>query len=217
MTSWVPWEGRRTGRGSSAASLGLDHARHRRPPRRVPELGVPVDAPRAGRARSPPLGAPPAQRVGTPQGGRDRRAVGGRADPHRRVVGARSPHRRHRAVRGEGTKADGIVAFANSDPAMVAFFCSWIRRFFDIDESRLRVSLYLHEGLDLTSAHLFWSRVTAIPVDQFRKPYRAVPDAGIRKNKHAHGCVSVRYACAKTHRGVMGLVRALLGSTTIPG
>ena len=52
---------------------------------------------------------------------------------------------------GEGSKRDGEVRFVNSDPRMVAFFCSWLRRFFAIDESRLRVRLYLHEGLDLVA------------------------------------------------------------------
>src|SRR5712692_7399138 len=35
---------------------------------------------------------------------------------------------------GEGAKRDGAIVFANSDPAMMAFFCAWLRRFFDIDE-----------------------------------------------------------------------------------
>lgn len=118
---------------------------------------------------------------------------------------------------GEGTKADGVVNFANSDPVMVAFFCTWLRQCFEIDESRLRVSLYLHDGLDLRAAQLFWSKVTAIPLHQFSKPYRAVANGGIRNNKHPSGCVSVRYACARTHRGVMGLVRALLLSSTDSG
>jgi hypothetical protein len=118
---------------------------------------------------------------------------------------------------GEGSKRDGIVSFTNSQPDMVAFFCGWLRRFFDIDEQRLRVGLYLHEGLDVDAAISFWSQVSSIPVEQFGKPYRAVPDAGIRNNKHEHGCVSVRYACARTHRGVMGLVKALLVSMPIPG
>lgn len=118
---------------------------------------------------------------------------------------------------GEGTKRDGVVACTNSDPAMVALFCWWLRRFFGVDERRLRLSLYLHAGLDLDDAQLFWSKRTSIPIDQFVKAYRAVPVAGIRNNKHEHGCVSVRYASARTHREVMGLVRALLGSTTIPG
>src|SRR5713226_9336913 len=38
---------------------------------------------------------------------------------------------------GEGSKTDGEVRFANSDPEMVRFFCAWFRHFFDVDEQRL--------------------------------------------------------------------------------
>jgi transcriptional regulator with XRE-family HTH domain len=118
---------------------------------------------------------------------------------------------------GEGAKRDHAVIFANSDPAMVRFFCTWLRKFFEIDESRLRVNVYLHQGLDLEAAEAFWSNVTNVPRAQFRKPYRAVPDASIRRTKHRYGCVYVRYSCSRTHRAVMGLVRALLSSTCYSG
>jgi len=118
---------------------------------------------------------------------------------------------------GEGSKGDGNVRFANSDPRMIGFFCSWLRRFFEIDESRLRVHLYLHQGLDLAAAIAYWSALTSIPPTQFLKPYRAVPDPSIRHAKHVHGCVSIRYSCSATHRTTMGLVAALLGDTAIPG
>jgi hypothetical protein len=49
------------------------------------------------------------------------------------------------------------VKFANSDPRMIAFYCAWLRRFFEIDETRLRVRLYLHEGLDLGASVTYWS------------------------------------------------------------
>jgi hypothetical protein len=111
---------------------------------------------------------------------------------------------------GEGGKTDGSVTFANSDPRMVALFCRWLRRFFDVDESRLRVFLYLHEGLDLDAASDHWSSVTAIPRSQFGKAYRAVPDASIRTTKHPMGCPRVSYTCSRTHRAIMGLVRGLL-------
>ncbi len=113
---------------------------------------------------------------------------------------------------GEGSKADGEVNFANSDPEMVRFFCSWLRRFFEIDETRLRVRVYLHLGLDLETVEEFWSELTQVPRSQFRKAYRAEPDPSIRQNKHEFGCVYVRYTCSKTHRRIMGLVRALLCS-----
>jgi len=59
---------------------------------------------------------------------------------------------------------------------MVRFFCAWFRRFFAIDESRLRVCVYLHQGLDLEVAESFWSELTGVPRSQFGKAYRAVPD-----------------------------------------
>lgn len=118
---------------------------------------------------------------------------------------------------GEGSKRDGVVEFTNSDPAIVRFFCAWLRRQFEVEESRLRVSLYLHQGLDLAAASAFWARATGVPIAQFSKPYRAVPDTGIRTAKHVHGCASVRYHSARTHRQIMGMVRALLCESAIPG
>jgi hypothetical protein len=118
---------------------------------------------------------------------------------------------------GEGSKQDGRVRFVNSDPRMVVFFCSWLRHFYEVDESRLRLVLYLHQGLDLSAAIAYWSTLTGIPESQFTKPYRAVPDPSIRHAKHVHGCVTVGYSCSATHRSIMGLVSALLSDTVIPG
>jgi hypothetical protein len=118
---------------------------------------------------------------------------------------------------GEGAKADRTVKLANTDPAMVRFFCAWLRTFFDIDEGRLRVNVYLHDGLDLERAEAMWSDVTGVPGSQFRKPYRAVADTSIRTTKHEYGCVYVVYSCSRTHRQIMGLIRALLSSNGYSG
>lgn len=118
---------------------------------------------------------------------------------------------------GEGDKTPGGVGFANSDPRMHRFFLSWLRHFFDIDESRLRIRLYLHQGLDLEAANAFWTDVTGIPERQFIRPYRAVADPSIRRSKHPMGCPKVNYSCARTHRAVMGLVAALLSSSAYSG
>lgn len=118
---------------------------------------------------------------------------------------------------GEGSKRDGSVNFANTDPRMIRFFCSWLRRFFDVDESRLRMRVYLHQGLDLEGAEAHWSNVAQIPREQFQQPYRAVADSTRRRTKHEFGCAYVLYSCSTTHRRIMGLMRALLASTAIPG
>ncbi len=111
---------------------------------------------------------------------------------------------------GDGSKTGNVVQFANSNPALVALFCTWLRRFFDVDETRLRVSLYLHAGLDLDAAVEHWEGVTKIPRAQFSKAYRPVPDASIRHTKHEFGCAHVRYSHAKSLRKILGLLEALV-------
>jgi hypothetical protein len=118
---------------------------------------------------------------------------------------------------GEGAKGDGCVAFANTDPALLDLYMRWIRYFFEIDEGRLRGSLYLHRGLDVVAATRYWSDRLDLPVDQFIKPQIVDRVARRKQSKHVNGCMTVRYSCARTHRQVMGVVRALLSSDVFPG
>jgi hypothetical protein len=118
---------------------------------------------------------------------------------------------------GEGFKSDTTVGMANTDPAILVMFVAWLRRCFNVDESRLRVKLYLHEGLDVEAASAFWSELLRIPRAQFRKPYRAVADPTRRTAKHTMGCPAVVYSHALTHRRVMGLIRAITSTAAIPG
>jgi len=119
---------------------------------------------------------------------------------------------------GEGAKTDGVVKFTNTDDRLMALFSRWLRHFLEVDESRFRVGLYLHHGLDLDAAVRRWSAVTGVPASQFHKPYRAIPDASIRRAKHVHGCAALSYACSRTHRAVMGVVDGVLtGEHDIPG
>jgi hypothetical protein len=74
------------------------------------------------------------------------------------------------------------------------------------------VALYAGEG-----ANLFWSELTAVPVEQFHRPYRAMADHTRHASKHPLGCPSLFYACSRTHRTIMGLYHALLSSDAIPG
>ncbi len=74
---------------------------------------------------------------------------------------------------GGGSTRDGAVLFANTDPSIIRLFCAWLRRFFEVDESRLRVRVYSHQGLDLEAAEAFWSDLTCVPREQFAS--RIVP------------------------------------------
>jgi transcriptional regulator with XRE-family HTH domain len=111
---------------------------------------------------------------------------------------------------GDGAKGDMAVKFANSNPELIAFFCRWLRRFFAVDETRLRVVLYLHEELDLDAATTHWAHVTDIPPAQLSKPYRAVADTTVRRTKHVHGCAHVGYSCSRTQRTILAMTDAML-------
>lgn len=62
-----------------------------------------------------------------------------------------------------GFKRDGVVGMANTDPACLELFVTWLRRCFGIDETRLRVRLYLHEDLDIEAAQAYWSSALGVP------------------------------------------------------
>jgi len=121
---------------------------------------------------------------------------------------------------GEGAKTeDSGFGLANTSGAVMVSFLVWMRSFFDIDESRLRVRLYLHEGLDLVAATRYWSELLNIPVAQFNRPYRPQPreSNGVRHSKHQFGCATVRYSDVSIHRRVMAMVDALTSRFVIPG
>ena len=110
---------------------------------------------------------------------------------------------------GEGSKTGGSVSMANTNPVFLRVFITWLRREFVVDEPRLRVKLYLHEGLDLETSTTHWSRVLGVPEGQFRQPYRAKSDPSRRRAKHIHGCATVLYSCTTTHRRVMAMIEAI--------
>jgi len=119
---------------------------------------------------------------------------------------------------GEGFKTDGRgLGMANTSDAVLRFFVWWLRRFFEIDESRLRVRIYLHEGLDLVAATRYWVDALAIPERQFTKPYRAAQRGSFRHAKHVMGCPSVRYADSHLQRRVMAMIEAISSVADLPG
>lgn len=118
---------------------------------------------------------------------------------------------------GEGSKTKSMVGLANTNPALLVAFLTWLRRAFPIDETRLRVIVYLHEGLDIERAVTFWSGLLDIPPTQFGKPYRAVADASRRSTKHEYGCATVRYSCSQTIRRLLAMIEAVTYRVANPG
>lgn len=96
---------------------------------------------------------------------------------------------------GEGTKEGGIVALANSDPKMVQLFMRFLRIICGVVEQRLHPGIHYYPDHNPVELIKFWSDVTAIPPEQFHKPYLHVPkETGTYRKPSAHGTILINYS-----------------------
>lgn len=91
-----------------------------------------------------------------------------------------------------GKNVSSGVQFINSDPVMVQTFLSLLRESFDVDESKFRALIHLHEYHDPERQLEYWSSVIGIPATQFHKSFLK-PHTGKNKHPDYPGCVSIRY------------------------
>lgn len=96
----------------------------------------------------------------------------------------------------EGSKVTSIVKFTNSDPTLISLFLSLLRNGFNVEESKLRILMHLHEYHIEKKQKEFWQKVTKIPFEQFHKTYLK-PHTGKQKRLNYPGCVSITYYDAK--------------------
>ena len=119
----------------------------------------------------------------------------------------------------EGTKRDGNIDFANSDPRIISFIMKWLKEICLIPIQKIRAKLYIHDNLNESEAKNFWSTLTNIPLQQFTKSYVVKSkDSNNRvyKNIHSYGVLTVRVSDSKTHRRIMGWIQGIL-SQSFPG
>ena len=105
----------------------------------------------------------------------------------------------------EGGKQEGNMKFTNTDPELVRLFVALLRNTFDIDESRFRVALQIHEYHDVRRVTAFWSRALKIPKSQFWKPYLKKRGNGKKYRKNFAGICNVHYASSAIQRELMAL------------
>ena len=101
------------------------------------------------------------------------------------------------------------MAFINSDPNLVKTFLKLLRNSFEIDEKRFKPLIHLHSYHDKTQELDFWSKVTNINKEQFRKPY-VKPNIGKRIRNDYHGCLSLRYFSSDLARRLAAFGKAYL-------
>lgn len=119
---------------------------------------------------------------------------------------------------GDGLKGDNGFGFSNSSPVLAKFMISWVREFVNIEEVRIRPSLWLHEELDEIRAKNYWSKVIKIPMNQFTKTYLAKnkPDSHkVRKNIHQYGVLGIKISDADLQREMIGFMVGVFGEDIV--
>lgn len=104
---------------------------------------------------------------------------------------------------GEGAKRNANrIDFANSDPEMILVFLKFLRKIYQVKESKFRIYLYSYHSLPTDDLINYWSNLTNIPISQFSKPYiRAKSE--LKHDKMQHGLIHIRYSDIRLLKLVM--------------
>lgn len=92
----------------------------------------------------------------------------------------------------EGNKSTVSLKFTNSDTTLISNFLYLLRYGFDIDESKLRALIHIHQYHDDLAQKKFWSEITKIPLSQFHKSYQK-PNTSKRYRENYPGCLALVY------------------------
>jgi len=104
---------------------------------------------------------------------------------------------------GEGDKTKNyFVAVTNTNEKILKYFVTWFRKYFIIEEHRLRCRLYIWKSLDEIRSKEFWSKELKIPLSQFTKSYISKSKPKIRKNRHLYGVCRVSYGSVKIFKEI---------------
>lgn len=50
------------------------------------------------------------------------------------------------------------IAFTNTDPTLIRYFCSWLYMFLDVKKETLKIQLHLYENMDIAGEENFWKQ-----------------------------------------------------------
>lgn len=109
---------------------------------------------------------------------------------------------------GEGDKTGNyLVALTNTDVKIIRYFILWLRKYFEVDEKRIRCRLYIWSSLNEKKAREFWSKELSIPLTQFTKSYISKSKPNIRKVRHENGVCRVSYGSTKVFSEITSEIR----------
>jgi len=84
----------------------------------------------------------------------------------------------------EGGKTQSMARFSNGDPRMLQLMLQFFTEICQVDKSKIRAHIHIHESLNCEAAEEYWRNVTGLPKEQFYKTYNKpnVSSKGTRKS-----------------------------------
>ena len=101
------------------------------------------------------------------------------------------------------------ISFVNSDPDMVRAFIRFAIEILDVSPDRIRITMRLYDHINEKSALAYWSNVSGLSKDLFRKTTNMISIASQRKrpfNRLPYGTVQVEIAQTEKFYRIMGWI-----------
>jgi len=112
----------------------------------------------------------------------------------------------------EGGKDRGLMSFSNSDRAMVSLFWRFLRRNFAFDRKRvrLRLNVYLTNGLSLEEIETWWNHELRLPRACFGghvTDHFPTSSSGKKRNKLPYGVCTLRLYDTRILQHIYGAIQ----------
>lgn len=116
----------------------------------------------------------------------------------------------------EGSKSRNAIKLANSDPALVAFFCRFLRESLAVPAKTIRLALnvYLDDARALVEIEDHWLTVLALPRSSLRKHTlnaRPTSSSGLKRNKLPYGVATVAVHSTPLVQHIYGAIQEYAG------
>lgn len=112
---------------------------------------------------------------------------------------------------GDGFKTGGRTALGSSNPEIVKGFVTLLRKLYNIDEKRLRASIYARADQNLKELEAYWSLLLKIPKRQFYKTQIDKRTKNKRTFPNYKGVCTVYYFDSYLQRRLIAISKLFLG------
>jgi hypothetical protein len=107
-----------------------------------------------------------------------------------------------------------VVKFTNTQAEMVRFFLNFLRKYFNVKNPDIKVSIYYHEGeKTITEIQDYWLNYLSLTHENLNRPYlenkREV--SGIRKNRYPYGICNLLVYSTEILQQIYGAIQEYVG------